>query len=74
MLYQFDSIFGVLTMKSIVMAAVAALVVFALPVQAADKPADAPATMSAEECKQKLAACKDQACRDELASKGCTAE
>ena len=78
MLYLFDIFFGVLIMKSLILAAVAALVVFALPVQAEDKPADsatATATsMSAEDCKKALAACKDQACRDELASKGCVAE
>ena len=64
-------------MKSLVLAAVAALCVVALPVSAAEKASTATTTMvapmSAEDCTAAMAKCTDDACKADLAAKGCVA-
>ncbi len=66
-------------MKQVLLAAVAATVVFASAAQAA-APAKAEqvapaAQMSAEDCAKAMAACTDQACKDALMKDhGCKAE
>lgn len=66
-------------MKSLVLAAVAALCVVALPVSAAEKASTITTTtmvapMSAEDCTAAMAKCKDDAaCKADLETKGCVA-
>ncbi len=65
-------------MKQLILAAVAATLVFASAAQAAApaKADQAPVTMmSAEDCAKAMAACADQACKDALMKDhGCKAE
>lgn len=57
-------------MRSLILAAIAAMFVLA-PVQAADKPSDV-VMLTPEQCKVEMDKCgADQACKAELATKGC---
>jgi len=67
--------FGELPMKSVIFAAIAAMLVFALPAQA-NAPAtnqvlSADAPMSPADCDKALTECKDDVCKKDLEAKGC---